>query len=70
VLKFDACGEVAAVVDEGACEVYQRSWYELRCEIGNEVHTDEDREQGDSRCLQHLDAEIALFSRDRRPQPD
>jgi uncharacterized protein YbaR (Trm112 family) len=65
LLKCDACGEVAVVVDEGACAACGRDGYELRCEVCNEVLTEEDREQGDSRCLQHLDPEIAFFSRDR-----
>ena len=70
VLKCGACGEVAVVVDEGACAVCGAGGYELRCEVCDEVLTDEDREQGDSRCLQHLDAEIALFFRDRHPPPE
>ncbi|WP_312164845.1 hypothetical protein [Phenylobacterium sp.] len=67
LFKCDACGEVAVVVDEGECASCGKGGYELRCEVCNTILTDEDREQGDSRCLQHLDAEIAFFSRDRHP---
>ena len=67
VLKCDACGEVAVVVDEGVCAVCSAGGYELRCEVCDDVLNDEDREQGDR---QHFDAEIALFFRDRHPPPD
>jgi hypothetical protein len=65
VLKCTVCAEVAVVVDEGVCAVCGTGGYELRCEVCNAVLSDEDREQGDSRCLQHLDAEIGFFAVDR-----
>lgn len=70
VLKCTVCAEVAVVVDEGVCAVCGTGGYQLRCEVCNAVLTDDDREQGDSRCLQHLDAEIAFFSVDRASRLD
>lgn len=70
LLKCDTCGELTVVADEGACAHCGAGGYEIRCEVCNTVLTDEDREQGDSRCLQHLDEEVALFTVNRNQRPD
>jgi RecJ-like exonuclease len=71
LLKCEACNELAVVVDEGACAACGAGGYTLRCEVCNEVLTEADRQQCDTRCLKHLDAEIAFFpvdrGRDRNP---
>lgn len=70
VLRCRVCDEVAVVVDEGVCAACGAGGYELRCEVCNAVLTGEDRGHGDSRCLQHLDAEIAFYTVDRTSRPD
>ncbi|MDM8354086.1 MULTISPECIES: hypothetical protein [Brevundimonas] len=65
VFKCEGCGEVAVVTDEGECAFCGKGGYELRCEVCNDILADEDREQSDARCLQHLDSEYAFFSNDR-----
>ncbi|MCI3133384.1 hypothetical protein [Phenylobacterium aquaticum] len=70
VFKCDVCREVAVVAQEGECACCGKSGYELRCEVCNAILTDEDREQGDSRCLQHVDSQYAFFSNDRTAVPD
>jgi len=38
---------------KGACAACGASGYELRCEVCNEVLSEADREQCDTRCVQH-----------------
>jgi hypothetical protein len=70
IFKCHACDEFAVIVDEGACAACGAGGYELRCEVCNELLSETDREQCDTRCLQHLDAEIAFFAVDRHPRTD
>lgn len=66
LFKCSDCGEMAVVVDEGACASCGRGGHELRCEVCEIPLTDEDRGQSDIRCSLHLDAETAMFAVDRR----
>jgi hypothetical protein len=64
LFRCDECADFAVVVEEGECARCGAGDRELRCEVCGRALEEDDRLQSDSRCLQHLDAEVALFGTD------